>query len=177
MGPYVQQAKEFARQMLDEFHIGERGSRNSMLIVGFDTRVIHLAQLRSFTTNRQHLQQQIGAIRSHGGTSFLPGIQHCVQTWQAMPTNAQRVVLFQTDGHNGDRGRVEATARQLVNDLGVTVAGVIVGQGPGIQELVGFAGHFDDRGRAHNELIIQTRDYAELVARVAEVAAAVQNAT
>jgi hypothetical protein len=178
MFSFFDQAREYARKAVAGFKIGT--SRNRMGIVAFGTSSVVSARLGS---SHQQLMTAIKNLACLGGTSFAPPLRDvCSQFREFGHGNSRRLVLFQTDGGNGDPELTRTAATALINgnrrDGGdAECVAVVVSNNQGVVQnalqVAGKPGRYNDpvATKQADNLVLQISDYNRLVAQMDEIVA------
>jgi len=178
MSSFFPQAREFAAQMVQHFRIGMPDSRNRMALIPFGTGAQVAAPLGS---TAQQLLQAIAGLHCLGGTNFAPPLHAAANQYERLGGVGQgRLVIFQTDGGNCDRGAGIAAARMLVDGRQAKVYAVAVGSDANMTQsaalVTGLPGRYDAAGKG-TSLVRTLKDYQELVAEVGSIVATAARAT
>lgn len=167
MSSFFSQAKEYVKKAVQLFEIGS--SRNRMALVAFGSSSRLMAPLGS---TRHELERAADSMNCLGGTQFGPPLRDTATEFQTRGSRNRKLVLFQTDGGNSDRGIANTAASHLINSVRAEVVAVVVSQDRGVEEsalqITGKPGRYADSPaqKRSDGLVVQLSDYNKLVEQV-----------
>lgn len=175
MTSFFEQLKRFLRDMISSFSIGNTQNRMGIIGFGSNSRVFH--NMASDAAGLNLALQQFNCL---GGTNFVPALNQALQMIRSQcKGNHRRILMFQTDGANGDDIQsVNALARNIIQDHNTTLYAVVVGSRQAasrVQGMVGPAGNYPPSDP--NEYIMFINDYHALQREAHSVAQRLQRAT